>query len=189
MRHETFTRRSAQAMLMAARAGSPHWSVRILPAFLDPEAIAFARLLEGVRPSAARMLAACDSWLKDRRGRGERITPLPLLVLNEDGQPVILLPMVMREDAGPRHVMPARQQARPGEEPRPAPPLALPGLTLSGLESRAILHAIMTRLVREREADLLTTALPRPGTHALTWRGLYHLLLRHLRGDDAAAAS
>jgi hypothetical protein len=183
MRHETFHDRSAQAMLMAARAGSPRWSVRELDAFDDPEALAFARLVEGARPGATGLLLSCAAWLRRRRESGEPLQPLPLLVLNEDGRPVMLLPMVLRERNGLRHVLPARGTAGVDEPPRPAPPLTLPGLALSALEARAVLHAIMAKLAGR--ADLLTIALPRPGTHALTWRGLFHLLRRRLRGETA----
>ena len=180
MRHETFARRSAQAMLMAARAGSQRWSVRVLAGFDDPEARAFARLVESARPGAIRLLHACAAWFRDRRIRGERLIPLPLLVLNEDGRPVMLLPMIMRERDGLHHVMPARHATGPEEAPRPAPPLMLPGLALSDLEARAILRSVMAKL--PPEADLLTISLHRPGTHALSWRGLLHLLRRKLRG-------
>ena len=183
MRHETVAetvaRHTGQAMLMAARAGSPRWSVRILSAFDDPEARAFARLVEAARPGAVRLLEACDEWRRRRRAAGEAVTPLPLLVLNEDGQPVMLLPMVIREHDGLRHAMPVP----------PSPPrqsfrvLALPDLALSALEARAILRAVMARL--PADTDLLTFPLPRPGTHALSWRGLFHLLARRLRGETA----
>ena len=181
MRHETFARRSAQAMLMAARAGSPRWSVRLLDGLDDPEALAFARLVEGARPGAPRLLERCDAWLRRLRQAGEAIEPLPLLVLNEDGQPVMLLPMIMREREGLHHVMPARHAVATDEAPpRPAPPLVLPGLSLSELEARAILRSVMAKL--PQRADLLTTSLPRPGTHALSWRGLFHLLRLRLGG-------
>ena len=178
MRHETFARRYAQAMLMAARAGSPRWSVRLLAAFDDPEALAFARLVESTRPGALRLLAACNDWLRQQQAAGETVEPLPLLVLDEDGQAVMLLPMIRRLHDGLHHVMPARCTGAADETPTPAPPLTLPGLALSELEARAIVRSIMAKL--PPPADLLTISLPRPGTHALSWRGLLHLLRRRM---------
>ena len=180
MRHETFANRTTHNMLLAARAGSPRWSVRRLAGFDDPEALAFARLVAGARPGAVQLLNACDGWLRQRRAMGETINPLPLLVLNEDGQPVMLLPMVMREREGLRHIMPARRADTRDGALHPIPQLTLPGLALSELEVRAILHGVMAKLTPQ--ADLLTIALPRPGTHALSWRGLFHLLRSRLGG-------
>ena len=177
MRHETFADHTTRAMILAARAGSPRWSVRVLAAFDDPEAVAFARRVEGARPGAIRLLTACDEWVR-QQAKCESTAPLPLLVLNEDGRPVMLLPLVMCERQGLRHVMPVRHVAGTDAEPRPAPPLSLPGLALSALEARAILRAVMAKL--PAGTDLLTFPLPHPGTHALSWRGLHHLLQRRL---------
>ena len=169
-------------MRLAARAGSPRWSVRALESFDDAQARAFARLAETTHPGATRMLAACAEWLREHDKGDGRIIPLPLLVLDEDAHPALLLPMMLWHRSGLRHVLPARHRDAPKALTRAACPLPRPGLALSELEARAILHAVIAKLP---PADLLTIALPRPGAHALSWRGLLHLLSSRLRGETA----
>lgn len=178
MRHNPAAQRTSQAMLMAARAGSPYWSVRILADFDDPEALAFVQRA-GQRPTGTSPFPQwCKAWLQQEREKGTQLSPLPVLVLSEDGQPVMLLPMVMKEHDGLRHVLPLPHPSRKGT--MSAVGLAGPDLALSALEARAILRAVIAKL--PTGTDLLTFPMPRPGTHALSWRGLFHLLLRRLSG-------
>ena len=166
-------------MRLAARAGSPRWSVRLLDTFDDPEVRAFAGLVDTARPGATRMIAACDDWLREQ---GSRTTPLPLQVLDEDAQPALLLPLLLRKRKNLRLVLPARWRPAPDALSRAALPISRPGLALSRLESRAILRAIVVRLP---PADLLATPLLHPHVLPLSWRGLVHLLSLRLRGEKA----
>ena len=191
MRHET-REIPPPAMLATIRAGSRHWSALRLPSFTAPEALSFARNLERTQPDAPAMLRACEDGLKVLRASGAEVQPTPMLVLDEDAEPAILLPLVRRRHDGLLEILPLPLKARglhaeATASVAQAAPLCRPGLNLTRQEADAIRHVLLRKMP---PADIVRLALCPPDghepdhhlppAHALSWRGMYHLLRHRL---------
>ena len=189
MRHENISA-LPRAMIATLRAGSSHWPVRRLETFTAPEALAFARLLKEHHAHAEETLRACEKNLQKLRKSGEDILPLPMLVMDEDAEPAILLPLARfyRPD-GLFEVTPMPLNA-PGEagesessSRRYASPICRPHLNLTRQEANAILRALFEKMPPADIARLnlcmpanLDQPTELPPAHAISWRGVYHLL-------------
>ncbi len=197
MRHENIAA-LPRAMIATLRAGSPHWSVRRLEAFTAPEAFAFARLLKEHQANAEDILRGCEENLQRLQRSGKDVLPLPMLVMDEDAEPAILLPLAcLRRPDGLFEVTPMPLDA-PGEageneggSRRYATPLCRPHLNLTRQEANAILRALFEKMPA---ADIARFALCAPANldqpmhlppaHALSWRGMYHLLRQRLAVNE-----
>ena len=197
MRHENISA-LPRAMIATLRAGSPHWPVRRLEAFTAPEALAFARLLREHHADVEDTLRACEESLQKLRKSGEDVLPLPMLVMDEDAEPAILLPLTrFRRPDGLFEVTPMPLDA-PGEageneggSRRYANPLCRPHLNLTRQEANAILRALFEKVPPADIArfnlcapDNLDQAADLPPAHALSWRGMYHLLRQRLAVNE-----
>ena len=133
--------------------------------------------------AAGLLEQAHENYLRALADNNRRAEGLPVLVLDEDGEAAILLPLLREERDGLRVIAPARLL-----NGWPAPSLCRPRLDLTRQEARAILKALYDKLP---SADLARISLcapsgmsaggegtEEPPAQALSWRGLTYLLAR-----------
>ena len=179
MRHEVIHTSSGSTMLQAAGTGL-RFSVRRLQAFDDPAALALAAACGDAR-AAQRLRALQAGWREAREQPAAwRATPHPLLILDEDATPVLLLPLLLwRAATRGKRTAPTGILTLAGlrEGAGCAPVLPRPErLKFTALQWRALWRTVQMKLALA-EADLLICQ-PLPPTGPLTTAELRRLLRR-----------
>ncbi len=213
MYHHRFNQRGTPeshppALFRLAMAGPPRFSVRLLDAFDAEDALALAR--EDSRPGQQQALRQLQREVDIARARTGQPRPWPLLLLDANASPAMLLPLLLWRPSSPPGRAGLRTLATlaaPASHPHFNPPRRA-DWQMTVLQARAMLHAITAMLPDEVDVlfcralpanqDLDETALhrllvhgndagahPLPGCatiHPLSWRGMLALLRARLRG-------
>ena len=221
MRHEVIHTSSGSTMLQAAGTGL-RFSVRWLETFDDPAALSCAALCRdsaAARRHLKRLQARCASAMETARKAEEagaieelpwQAQPLPLLILDENAFPTLLLPLLRWRNRqsenpfSPREIITLAGTGRAVAAQHIL--LQQAGARLTALQTRSLWHTVlrrlphgadlllchpldpatssptasMTRLMRQ-QPSLLRRALPCcPSARPLSWRGWLALLRVHL---------